>query len=53
MVRKLLLFIRTQSGNTAIEYAIVGGIISVAVIAGATLIGLQLSDMLFVASDNL
>ena len=51
MVHKVLQFLSTQSGTTAIEYAIVGGIISVAIIAGATLIGIQLSGMFNTAAD--
>lgn len=41
-----LKFLRNQSGATAIEYAIIAGIISIAVVGGATLVGTGISDTL-------
>jgi len=53
MVGKVSAFLRNESGTPAIEYAIIGGLVSVAVIAGATLIGIGLNDMLLNASKPL
>jgi pilus assembly protein Flp/PilA len=39
-------FLRDCSGATAIEYAIIGSIISIALVAGATVIGVRLNGML-------
>ena len=39
---KLREFVRSESGATAIEYGIIAGLISIAIIAGATLIGPEL-----------
>lgn len=53
MVGKARAFLSDQSGTPAIEYAIIGGLVSVAVIAGATLIGIGLNDMLLNAGKPL
>lgn len=39
IVRKLRAFGRNISGATVIEYALIGGIICIAVVAGATTLG--------------
>jgi pilus assembly protein Flp/PilA len=36
-------FWRNESGATAIEYALIGGIVSIAIIAGASLVGSNLA----------
>ena len=37
-------FVKNESGATAIEYGLIAGLISVAIIAGITLIGLTRGD---------
>ena len=39
-------FLRDCSGATAVEYAIIASIISIALVAGATVIGVRLNGML-------
>lgn len=39
-----LKFLRDQSGATAMEYAIIAGLISIAVVGGATLVGTGVSQ---------
>lgn len=46
-------FVRSNCGATAIEYGLIAGIVSIAIVAGATLIGLGLSDILQLLSDTL
>ncbi|MCY6383674.1 Flp family type IVb pilin [Hoeflea prorocentri] len=38
-------FMECQSGATAIEYALIAGLVSITIIAGATGIGNELSDI--------
>ena len=38
-------FLRSENGSTAIEYAIVGVLISVSIIAGATLVGSEVGSL--------
>lgn len=52
MISKLLLlqlkissFLKREDGATAIEYAIIAGLIAVVIIAGATTLGEQIRDM--------
>jgi pilus assembly protein Flp/PilA len=52
MIRLLRRFLRNENGATAIEYALIAGIISVAVITGATSIGSGLSTNLYKAADG-
>ena len=40
-MRKILDFLRDESGATAIEYAMIGGIVSVVILLGATTMGTQ------------
>jgi len=42
---KLREFVRNESGDTAIEYGIIAGLISITIIAGATAIGPKLADV--------
>ena len=46
MLGRARAFIHSQSGTTAIEYALVGGLVSIAIIAGATLIGIGVNQLL-------
>jgi pilus assembly protein Flp/PilA len=38
-LKNLLKMVRDRSGATAIEYALIGGIICIAIVAGATTLG--------------
>jgi len=40
------------SGATAIEYALIAGIISIAIVGAATLIGTRLSDIFTAVNDG-
>jgi pilus assembly protein Flp/PilA len=42
-VRIIIKFLRDQSGVTAIEYAVLGGMLAVAIIVGASALGTQLN----------
>ena len=44
LVQKLFHFARNRSGATAIEYALIGGIICIAIVAGATVLGGATND---------
>jgi pilus assembly protein Flp/PilA len=45
-MRQLLLrFLRDTSGATAIEYALIGGLVSVAIIVGARALGVSLNSV--------
>ena len=37
-------FVKDQSGATAIEYALIGSLISIAIVIGATALGSKLND---------
>ena len=37
------LFLRDQSGVTAIEYAVLGGLLAIAIVVGATAVGANLN----------
>jgi pilus assembly protein Flp/PilA len=39
-------FLRDRSGSTAIEYAVIGSLVSVALVLAATTIGTQLNGMI-------
>jgi pilus assembly protein Flp/PilA len=45
MMRLLARFLSDDSGATAIEYALIGGMLSVAIILGATALGSRLGAM--------
>jgi pilus assembly protein Flp/PilA len=44
LVQKLFRFTRNRSGATAMEYALIGGIICIAIVAGATTLGGATND---------
>jgi pilus assembly protein Flp/PilA len=44
---------RDCSGATALEYAIIASLVSIALVAGATVIGTRLNDMLGGVSSHL
>jgi pilus assembly protein Flp/PilA len=46
-------FLNDESGATAIEYGLIAALISVAAIAGFTLVGTKLSTMMTSVSDKL
>lgn len=41
-------YLRSRSGATSIEYAMIASIISIAIVVGAQAIGLKLTDLFFV-----
>ena len=43
-LRTLLRFLRNRNGATAMEYALIGGIICIAVVSGATALGQSTND---------
>lgn len=45
MIGLLARLVRDESGATAIEYALIGVLISVAIIVGATALGSKLNDL--------
>ena len=49
----MLAFLRNESGATAIEYAFIAMLISLAVVAGATQIGSNLKPIFNNVKDNL
>ena len=42
-MRMILAFLKAESGATSIEYAMIAGFISIAIVAGATAIGTKLN----------
>lgn len=44
MTKFISRFVKDESGATAIEYGLIAGLISIAIIGGVALIGPQLSD---------
>jgi len=42
-MKKLMEFLRDEEGVTAIEYALIAALIAVAIIAGVTLVGTEVS----------
>jgi pilus assembly protein Flp/PilA len=51
-VRIIVKFLRDQSGVTAIEYAVLGGMLAVAIIVGATAVGTKLDGAFQAAADS-
>ena len=49
-MRQLRLFLKCRSGATAVEYALLAGLLGLAIIAGATLIGQSVNNM-FINTD--
>ncbi|MCR9137124.1 MAG: Flp family type IVb pilin [Alphaproteobacteria bacterium] len=45
MTKTFARFLKDESGATAIEYGLIAALISVALIAGATLVGNELEDV--------
>jgi pilus assembly protein Flp/PilA len=45
MARLILRFLGDESGATAIEYALIGSLVSVAIIVGAIALGSKLNDV--------
>ena len=43
-LKNLLKLVRSKSGATAIEYALIGGLICIAVVGGATTVGKSTND---------
>ena len=50
---KIRAFLRATSGATSIEYALIGGIVSIAIVVGATSIGTKLSARFTSIAANL
>ncbi|MDX9687703.1 Flp family type IVb pilin [Halopseudomonas formosensis] len=53
MMEKLRSFIKREDGASAIEYALIAGLIAVVIIGGAQAIGLELSDIFTTIKDTL
>lgn len=53
MIEKLKRFFRDEEGATAAEYAVLVGLIAVAIIAGATLLGGSINDTLDTVSTSI
>lgn len=53
MMEKLRSFIKREDGASAIEYALIAGLIAVVIIGGAQAIGLELSDIFTTINDTL
>lgn len=45
MMESIRSFIKREEGASAIEYALIAGLIAVAIIAGATLLGEDIGDL--------
>lgn len=52
-LRKIVAFINDEEGASAIEYGLLVGLIALAIVAGATLLGTSISDMFTRASTKL
>jgi pilus assembly protein Flp/PilA len=52
MVRKLFRLARSRSGATAIEYALIAGIICLAIVGGATALGESANDTFTTVNDK-
>lgn len=53
MMKKLISFLKDEEGATAAEYAVLVGLIAVAIIAGATLLGGSINDTLDTVSTSI
>ena len=51
--RKIMAFINDEAGASAIEYGLLVGLIALAIVAGATLLGTSISNMFTRASTKL
>lgn len=52
-MKKLMMFLKDESGATAIEYGLIAALISVAAIASMTIVGTQLSTTFSTVGSNL
>jgi pilus assembly protein Flp/PilA len=52
-LRKIMAFINDEEGASAIEYGLLVGLIALAIVAGATLLGTSISNMFTRASTRL
>jgi pilus assembly protein Flp/PilA len=52
-LRKIAAFINDEEGASAIEYGLLVGLIALAIVAGATLLGTSISNMFGRASTRL
>jgi pilus assembly protein Flp/PilA len=52
-MQKAMAFIRDEEGASAIEYALLVGLIALAIIAGATTLGTKISGMFTTAAGKL
>jgi pilus assembly protein Flp/PilA len=52
-LHKIVAFINDEEGASAIEYGLLVGLIALAIVAGATLLGTSISDMFTRASTRL
>jgi pilus assembly protein Flp/PilA len=50
---KIMAFVNDEEGASAIEYGLLVGLIALAIVAGATLLGSSISDMFTRASTKL
>jgi len=50
---KLLRLLKDEEGVTALEYALIAGLIAVAIIVGATLLGTNINSMFNYIAGNL
>jgi pilus assembly protein Flp/PilA len=46
-MRRITYFLKAQGGATAIEYCMIAGMISIVIVAGASLIGGNLQSLFF------
>lgn len=53
MRRVLAAFLRSRSGATAIEYCLIAGVVSLAIVTGASLIGTNVGSKFTAASNGL
>ena len=53
MLTKLMVFLKDDSGATAIEYGLIAALVSVAAIAALSAMGASLVDIFTVVSDEL
>ena len=52
-LRKIVAFINDEEGASAIEYGLLVGLIALAIVAGATLLGTSINDMFTRAATKL
>ena len=52
-MKKFIKFLKDEEGVTAIEYGLIAALIAIAIIAGVTVIGTQLSDTFSTVANSL